>query len=197
MSEPKVLGEVIGDAMEKMDAPADVIAGIRAAAQRHSLPQRHCPPHATACVVLVQKEGDPSVWIAKDLARPFRMERVVLTLKVARAALTGSEWLEQIMVGKTAVLAAPLPLRVVAGPTDEIKSRLTQQELELAAEGPTQRWLEVAAEVDAEVGAMLGALIGGEDWAEKGDSIEFHFDPASALQIENMALFGAAVVKES
>lgn len=190
MSEPKVLGEVIGDVMQEMNAPSDVIAGIRAAAQRHSPPHAPRVPTRTVCVPLWQKGDAASVWASQALAVPFRMERVVLKLKVARAALVGSEQLEQLMVGRTAVLAVPLPLRVVADPTDEIKGRLTPQELELAAEGPTQRWLEVATQVDAEVGAMLGALIDG-GWAEKGDSIEFHFDPASASKIEHMALFGA------
>lgn len=184
MSDPKVLGEVIGDVMQEMDAPADVIINIRSAAQRHSAPHARRVPARTVCVPLWQKGDDTSVWTSQALAVPFRMERVIYKLKVARAALAGSERLEQIMVGKTSLLVAPLPLKVVADPTDEIRSRLTVEEQ------ATPRWQEVAAQVDAEVGVLLGVLIDG-DWAEKGDSIEFHFDPASALRIENMALFGA------
>lgn len=192
MSEPKALGEVIGNVLQAMHAPpADALAAIRAAAQRNSELHPHRVPTRTVCAVVLQ-DGNSSTWVVKGMSQPFRMERIVLKLKVARAALVGSEQLKQIVVGKTPLLDDPLPLHVVANPTDEIRSRLTEEELALhdASPAPTPRWNEVAVQVDAEVGALLGVQIDG-GWAEKGDSIEFHFDPTASAQIENMALFGA------
>jgi hypothetical protein len=194
MSEPKVLGEVIGDVMEKMDAPPSLVAALRAAGQQHC----GAPPSTmrTTVVGLDKKDGMPNM-ITRPLERPFRMERVVVSLDVARADLTPEEQLEQITIGKRELLANPIPLKVVVNPTTAIRMLLTEEEDALYAAGlPIPHWNELAAKVDAEVGVMLDMMIDG-DWSEKGDSIEFRFSEKAAARIVNMAMFGAVVVEDS
>jgi len=200
MSEPKVLGEVIGDVMEKMDAPPSLVAALRAAGQQHCGAP---PPKMRTTVVGLDKKDDTHM-VTRPLECPFRMERVVVKLNVARAALTSEEQLEQITIGKCGrhlhareLLATPIPLKVVANPTFAIRTLLTEEENARYDAGlPIPRWNELAAKVDAEVGAMLDMMIDG-DWSEKGDSIEFRFNEKAAARIVNMAMFGAVVVEDS